>query len=564
MNQIIRTHISCFLIIISALPCAVSQDFLKPDTGNDLERESMFIEAQSKIIIGDEEGAIGIYNQLLKKDVNDDEAAFFLGKIYFHNEDLSQSIKYFALALSNEKSNPWYYIWAADAYLKNKQFDHATRTIQDLITQFPDEKSYYDRLEYMLRDSKQYEKQIKLLDQMSERFGFHKNYALLKIQALQNNEEPDKALQLLKELTDRFPRDLFILNLLANSYENQGKEELAFDIYKKILEINPNDSHANLAVVDHSTDDSVDGSGKLVKMKDFFLNKHINFDTKFSEIIGYFQNDLNDLSTEEAKALDQVSFWLLESHSDNPKALSLRADILAQAGRNIEAVGLYQKTVAVHPDNYLVWEQLLWSLKELHRWKDLNQMADEASMYFPNKAAIYLLKGESEYHLGQWNDALFDLESSAGLSAQDPVMLSSTHALMALVKCSKSQSSNAKTAFSEARKILKNNPNIDYFESICELDSDRPDVALELIDLALQKVPDKSSYRVQKAKVLYQMANYEESLQVLLPLEGNTTYFPVYDWISKNYRQLDAADKASHYEEKAREFGAPGQNPIKN
>src|SRR5690625_6103185 len=95
----------------------------------------------------------------------------------------------------------------------------------------------------------------------------------------------------------------------------------------------------------------------------------------------------------------QISDWLLQSQPDTPKALSLRADLLEQSGHNKEAAKLYKQTVEIHPDNYLVWEQLLWSLKEMDQWEEVRDYADEASIYFPNKAALYYMKGEAEFHL---------------------------------------------------------------------------------------------------------------------------------------------------------------------
>src|SRR5690606_7840393 len=106
--------------------------------------------------------------------------------------------------------------------------------------QFPDEKSYYDRLEYLYRDSKQYGKQIRLIDQKLQRFGFHQSDALAKVQALENNEQKDEALRTLKDLADRFPEDLFILNMLANTYQRNDQEDEALEIFRKILAINPN------------------------------------------------------------------------------------------------------------------------------------------------------------------------------------------------------------------------------------------------------------------------------------------------------------------------------------
>lgn len=564
MKQILKKQTLILFFITILLSPGISQEFLAPDTENDLDRQTRFIEAQSEIIIGNVEGAEKIYKRLLKKDVNDDEAAFFLGKLYLNNDDLANSIKYFSLALANEKENPWYYIWAADAYLKNKQFDHATTTIESLVKQFPNEKSYYDRLEYLYRDSKQYKNQIALIDEMIERFGFHKNDALGKVQALENLDQRDEALKLLVDLSDRFPRDLFILNMMANYYERNDQKDMAVKVYKRILNINPNDSRANLALVDADSMEGASDTEKLLSKKSFFKNRNIDFDTQFSEIFTYFQQDLNTLSDEALKALDQVSEWLLQSHPDNPKALSLRGDIMAQSGQNMDATKYYIQTIEVHPDNYMVWEQLLWSLKELQRWEELNNYADEATIYFPNKAAVYLFKGEAGYHLGDHDEALFDLETCLSLSGRDPVMQSNTQGLIALVECAAGNSEKEKTAFAQAREIIADNPNIDYFESICLLTKNKTNQSLVTIEKALGKVSDKPTFRVQKAKILYEMEKYQESLETLLELNGKTTYYPVYQWIALNYEKLNQQENAQKFNQMAQEYGAPQQNPANN
>lgn len=564
MSRYLKLSILLSLIFSIFSSPGMSQDFLTPSKDNDLDRQSKFIDAQSELIIGNTEGAIKIYDELLKKDVNDHEAAFFLGKTYFQEDDMANAIKYFSLALANEKENPWYYLWAADAFLKNEQFDQATGTIEQLVSRFPDEKSYYDRLEYLYRDSKQYQKQIELIDRMQDRFGFHKNDALAKARALDHSGQTAQAIELLDDLSGRFPKDLFILNMLANLYEQNDQKEQALATYNKILTINPNDSRANLAVVDANKEELADGSQRLLSLKSFFLNKNIEFDTQFSEIVSYLQDDISKLPADELEALDQVSTWLLTSHPDNPKALALRADILAQTGQNVEATDFYIQTIKLHPDNFMVWEQLLWSLKELHRWKDLNQYAENATMYFPNKAVIYLLKAEAGYHLEDYDEALFDLETCLTLALQDPVMQSNALGLKALIECANTNHPRKSATFEQARTVLDANPNIDLFESICMMRDNDLDNALTLIERALSKVPEKPSYRVQKAKILFQQGQFQESLQTLLDLEGKSTYFPIYEWIARSYEKLNQPENADKYSQLALKYGAPTQSQIKN
>lgn len=541
------------LIFFAMTDLTKGQEILTP--ADDLRRESRFIDAQSHLVIGDTEEALKIYQDLLKEDPNDDEAAFFAGKIYLGKKDLQNAIKFFSLALAIEKTNPWYYLWAADAYLQNDQFDEATSAIEMLIRQFPEEKQYYERLEYLYRDSKQYQKQLDLLKEMISRFGFHKSYTLGKIQALSDLGQEGEALQLLEELSKNFPTDLFVLNLLATFYQQTNQSEKSYEIFEKILTIDPGNSRAHLAILNSQNKNS-SSDGDILSLKPFFLNKKIDFDTKFSKIASYFRGDLKSIPEGDLRKLLEVSGWLLESHPDTPKALSLRADLFAQSGRNAEAAELYKKTVDIHPDNYLVWEQLLWSLKELERWDEISRYGDEAMLYFPNKAAVYFIKGEAEFHLDDRDEALFDLETGITLSEDDPVLQSTIYALMGTVSCAEDEARSGQY-FSRAKEIFSENPDIDYYQSICELEKENASAAKAHIDAALKKVSDQPGYILQKAKILMYQKQYQEALDFLLPFAERMNYYPLFSYISRIYEELDQPDKAGPYKQKAIDYGAP-------
>lgn len=552
MLKFLLNKSSFFILTLSLgfLIPAQSQDLLSP--ADNLQRESKFIDAQSRLITGSTEEALAIYKALLEENPNDDEAAFFLGKIYFEEKDLENSIKYLSLALANEKANPWYYLWTTDAYLQNKQIDQATKTMEDLIKQFPDEKQYYERLEYLYRDNQQYQKQLDLLNDMISRFGFHKTYELGRIQALSDLNQDQKAMELLEDLSESFPKDLFILNLLATFYQQKDNNDKAIQVFEKILEIDPGNSRANLAVIHSKSNDSDDD---LLSLQTFFLNSKIDFDTKFGKIAHFFKGDLNDITQEEISQLMQVSDWLLQSHPDTPKALSLRADLLAQSGYNKEAAELYKQTVDLHPDNYLVWEQLLWSLKELDKWEEVSHYADEASIYFPNKASLYYMKGEAEFYLNNLDESIFDLQTAIDFSVDEPILESNALALMGMVYCAMEDKDSEKY-FSLAKEALEDNPNIDYYMSVCFFDKGQIEEAGSHIDASLSKVPDHAKYAIQKTKILLLDQQYQKALDLLLPLADTTHYHAVFSYISQIYEQIGENDKASTFKQKAIEYGA--------
>lgn len=559
MNLSSKIYIIFLLMIgLGGLP-GLAQDFSLPT--EDPERESKFIDAKSRAIIGDSEGAVKIYQDLLKKDPNDHEAAFFLGRIYLDNKDNVDAIKYLALALSDFKENPWYYIYAAEAYMNNDQYDQATRTIESLVKQFPSNKSYYDRLEYLYRDSKQYEKQLELLTEMDKKFGFHKDFILGKIQALTELGREDEAYPLLEELHEKFPADLFVLNLLANHYQKKKQPEKAEEVFRKILKINPGDSRANLALVNIS--DKTDIQAQLQSLKSLFQNKELDFDTKFSQIAPYFKGRLSELNEEELESLAQVSDWLLEAHPRSPKAISLRADLFSAEGRHPQAVELYKKAVEIHPDNYVTWDQLLQSLKMLRQWDEIRNYADEASIYFPNRAILYLIKGEAEYHTGDNEEALFDLETGLSLGEDDPVIRSNAYGLMGLATCG-SDKKESDDFFNQAVTALEKNPEVKYYQSLCAAAGGQIDAALSLIDDALAKAPENPFYAVQKAEILFQSDRADEALKTLQKIPEKTHYFPVYQWMSKIYHKMNEPEKARSYEQKAIKYGGSEKENVTN
>nr|WP_255785172.1 tetratricopeptide repeat protein [Membranihabitans maritimus] len=522
----------------------------------------MFIDAESKKLTGDIEAAKAIYKQILENDPNDDVAAFFLGVLYLEGETFKEASNYFSLALANEKNNPWYYLRATEAYLKNDQFDNASSTLKKLIEHFPDNPEYYDRLEYLYRDSNQFKKQLDLINTMIEKFGFHKDYGLSRVQALDNMGKQDRAVEELEELRLKFPRDKFILNLLANFYKKNGQEEKALTVYRDILNFAPDDPQANLEISKFNSKDQTEIQ-KIRSLEGLFRKKTIDFDAKFSRIATYFQNGLEHLDSTTLQSLDTASDWLLEAHPDNPKALSLKADLLSRKGENPEAVIFYKKTIDVHPDNYMVWEQLLWSLKELHRWKELVEFADQGTLYFPNKSSLYLMKSTGLFHLNDFDEAIFEIEYAERLALNDPIMLSNILALKGLILCS-SGTSGAHNTFSDAKKQLDSNPNISYMESQCAVKSGDLDLAMELMESALNKVPTKPEYIVLYSKILIEKNNSEKALELLLKASNNTKYFPVFETISDIYQKKGNSEKADQFQQLAVKYGKSDPIKIKN
>ncbi|GAA5225235.1 hypothetical protein GCM10025777_58660 [Membranihabitans marinus] len=515
----------------------------------------MFIDAEKKKIIGDTDGAIVLYKQILELDPNDDVAAYLLAKVYLQQKNYTESANYFSLALVNEKTNPWYYIHGAEAYANNDQILEASNTMENLVKQFPNEKEYYDRLEYLYHKTGQYGKQLETVNRLIDRFGYHRDYALSKIQILDQLNRQDEAIVELKKLSEENPNDKLLLNLLANFYKKQGRDEEAMAVYQSIITLDPDDADANIAlhVKDNSTSSVIQ---KIRTLENMFSNSAIDFNSKYPHLAPFLENNLEDLDSLELQALSEASAWLLTAHPDDAKALAFRADMLVNTGNSLLAIPLYQQTIALYPDNYMVWEQLFWTLKETLKWKELLKTTDEAMIYFPNKATVYYMKAMAAYHSQKYDDALFELEFAEKLATKDRVLLSNIWALKGQILC-QSDGQKSANAFAEARKILGENPNIDYRESYCVMSQPDLEQSLKLIQSAVNKVPSSPEFKVQLALVYQKMNRPDAAIETLLPLAENSVYYPVFELLSDLYRDAGNATSAKKYYDKAIKYGMP-------
>lgn len=523
-----------------------------------IDTESLIIEAQKKRIIGDTDGEIRLYKQILELDPNDDVASYYLGKAYQRLQNYTEATNYYSLALVNNKENPWYYISAAECYLQNDQIRQATHILEELVAKFDQNKEYYDRLAYVYHQTGQYNQELSVIDRMIDQFGFHKSYFLGKVEIYNQLKEYDKAIETLNQLINQFPKDKLLLNLLANLYLNNGQENKAREVFEAILSMDPQDADAQLALHEFSNKDA-SPSEKILRQQGLFENESIEFDQKFPLIAPLLQNDLNQLSKEELQTLDQVSQWLLQSHPNDPKAMALRADIYAHQGQNNKAADLYAQTIAIYPENYLVWEQLFWSLKELLQWSKLAEFTDEALIYFPNKATVYFMKAMAAYHLQSFDDALFELSYAQKLAAEDPVLLSSLVAFQGLVECSASEKNN-EDHFQKARTVLSQNPNIDYFQSLCAFHQSDYTQSLTLILQAIKKVPEHSEYNVHLAKTYHKMGQTIKAIECLSNISDQSTYYPVFQLLSQLYDELGDKEKSKNFHSLAIEYGMPYAN----
>ena len=111
-------------------------------TEEEINTQKVFIDANREKILGNYEEAAVLYIEVLKRDKQNDAAAYELARVYDvldKNEKALQSIK---VAVAIDKENMWYQLFLADVYEKLERYKEAAK-IYEKLAQSSEQKMHY-------------------------------------------------------------------------------------------------------------------------------------------------------------------------------------------------------------------------------------------------------------------------------------------------------------------------------------------------------------------------------------------------------------------------------------
>lgn len=412
MSKYLIPILTLFLspIFIWAQPGSTTEDAVK--------LEAVFIEANQQKILENYDKAIPLFKDVLDGDRDNAAAAYELARCYEASKDLESAEKYAQKASDWEPSNVWFKMYLADLYQKINKDGDAASVYEELVKIDPENTDYYLQWAYYLvRDSKP-EKAIEVYNQLESRIGVTEEVTRHKHTLYLGLGQHEKAVTELNALIDKFPRTTSYQHLLAIYYEQIGEKGKARKVYRKIIDLDPNDTRAQIALAEEIK--GTDDIRFLNSLKPVFEDRNTNIDAKIKEIIPY----INRLADTGDKNLGNVLLALtsvLETvHPNDAKSHAVLADVLYYNGQSDRALSQYKKTLKIDDTRWAVWEQMLYILAEKKDFSALIDQSENALDIFPNQGTAYYLNGVGYNGEKKYTDALSSLLQAKTMSSRQP------------------------------------------------------------------------------------------------------------------------------------------------
>ena len=527
--------------------------------------ETTFIEAVQASLLGNRQEAINKFNEVLNKDSENDAALFELAKIYYQAGAVQQCVTYCQRAIKINPNNEYYYVYLAEALGENGLFVDASKTYETLLKLKPKEYDYYYDWAYMLAQAKLYKESVDVLNQLEQKIGVSEHLILLKQPLWIQQNKVEEAVADVEKLIQLYPREADFYLMIAEIYEANNLDDKALQTYERLNNKIPENASAlvGMAEIYRKRNNQPKYQEYLSKV---FDSKSIDIDDKILAIIPILDKLEKDTTLREP-VLGMVD-KLVQSHPNDIKAITAKADVLYNINKKEEAFDYYKKAIEINPDSLpgTVWIQTYILAAELEKNDELISITEKGIKYDKDDAFGYFYNAIGHQQKKQYVEAAKSAKN--GISIAEKASINNYNKQLKLqmliilgdVSYELKEYAQMDSAYEAALEIDPNNPtllnNYAYYLSERNIDFEKAERMSKKSNL-LQD--GNAAFVDTYAWIMYKMKNYKEALKWIeeaMSIPGATERPDILEHYGEILYILNRKDEAKEQWKKAIEKGA--------
>ncbi len=506
----LRYHFLLCLFLFGANSASFAQE-VKRTSEEEVSTQKVFIEANREKILGNYENAAYLYQEVIKRDAKNHAAFYELARIYDVLDKDSEALTAIQQAIKYDDSNMWYRMFLGDVYEKKGAYKDAAKVYEDLSKDDPNLDIYFHKWAYYLVKAKDPSRAIKVYDDLEKRIGISEEVSQKKHRLYLGQGNSKKAAIELNNLIKAYPSQVSYRYALASFYEQTTQLDLAKKEYSKILEIDPNDTRAKIALASSSKGGSKDVA-YLQSLKPIFEKGDLDIDYKIKELMPYISKVVENNDTELANTALELTDILARVHPNEAKSFSAYGDLLYHTGQKEEALSKFQKAIELDDSVFPIWEQVMYIALEINDNSLLDKYSMDAIDLFPNQAMAYYFQGIAQSNKKAYKKAISEYQQALMMSRKKPFLQFDLFHRLAKAYFQTKAFDKSFKSFEDALALNPKEPNLlsDYSFHLAFVDKNL-DKAKDMAALANELVPNQAVFQDTYGFVLFKRKEYSES-----------------------------------------------------
>jgi tetratricopeptide (TPR) repeat protein len=499
MNRILSL-LSCIFLLAS---CAGLKK--KPALVHDAAYIRSFHEGVRLKLNGQNQEAIDKFNACLLIDQKDDAAHFALAQIYLNQENLDQAAVHTLKASELDPKNEHYQSELAFMYVELKRFQEATSVFDKLLKKAPNNQSYYAGAAECYAKMGDAKKGLDLLSRMENNLGANPGISIERFKLLVSLHRDEEAIQVLKNAKKKFTGEPMIIANLVDYYMQSKRFQEGFDLLKELVAVDPNNGMALLMLGDMQMQ-SGDTKNGLQNLKAAIKSDGPSIDQKMNILMALQGQEVMDPD------MESLVLYMRTKYPKQAKAHSITGDYYFKVNQIVEALAAYKAAVRCDPNVYPIWNQILLLEYQFQQFDSLAVDAEKCSSFFPTQALPYFLQGTALNQQRKFEQALSILQTGFDYIVKDADLQAECQGQIGEAEFGLNHTKEGIAAYEKALKFTAKNTfvknNYAYQLAFHELDLEK---AIQIIDEALNELPNEGRYLDTKGLILFQQGKYAEA-----------------------------------------------------
>lgn len=524
----------------------------------------VFIDACRARSLGDDEGAVELFREVLQIDPLNDAALFELGKIYFEYGKLDDARELLRLATEQDPANTYYLETYGSALLYLAQYREAIEIYQQLLHIRPDDMDAAFQLAFSFERAGSIEESLSYLRQMEQQFGPDESILMEEYRLFLRNGMLQEGIDVLLRLIENNPDEPVYVSMLADVYELADQSELAEATFDKLLEIDPDNADLQFKKASYQIR-SGDREAYWNTLRKVFCNNRASIDKKVFFLVPYVDSVDKKNFTDKDSILEMARLMTI-AHPTEAKAWAMQGDLLYYAGQKTTARESFLKSTDIRADVYDVWVKMFYIDAEEERWDSLQAVTTRSIELFPNQALGYYFNGVSFQQTKAYDQAVTMYKRSIPMSVGNNQLRAEIWLRLGDTYHEMGKHPESDQAYDESLKLDPANPyTLNNYAYYLSLRGEQLDKAADMARKAVRLVPDNPSLLDTYAWVLYRSSMYKEAAQVIedaLRVGGQNSAVVLEHYGDILY-QLDRKEEALQYWKKAQEKGAENEKLLR-
>jgi tetratricopeptide (TPR) repeat protein len=501
--------LACLILTLGTFFSAHAQ--IERVSQSELNYQTRFLEAKKHRVLGDYQKAEDKLKKMLEDDGPNAVVHYELCLLYRELDNKEQALKSIKAAVEADNKNEWYLLLFAELAEEMLYYDDALDAFQTLYQNAPERHVYLKNIAYIHLLNGEPHKALQSLDKLEKLTLPSFDLTKQKHMIYERLGNMNKARQQLDLFLKYDPYNIEALRLMAAFLVKENKKNEAAKFYREILEIDPEDNTARLALRSIQKENSISNSSENV-LEEIIKDENISLNNKIKQLIPLVEELSKRTNVQLASRLMSFADQLSELHGDDAKIFALKGDICSNVNQRKKAVQNYVSSIKMFDANYLVWEQLLYNLQAIKDYEKLNRYSEEAMDLFPNEASALIFYSVAQSHQGNTKEAFRALKQAKIIAAGNKLLMAEIFHAEATANLNKGNLKEAEQSFQESLKINPNNIHVLNNYTNLLLQNNELTKAEAVINDLLNKSDQNLDAQVNKAYLLQLQQKTDEAL----------------------------------------------------